>query len=106
MQFLKFCKTRCWYPVVPPLHLTKKIKIVIPMFLAVERHCFDKRNGFQQFLQRLKQLNAISEVLIKFVGRYHVVPPLHLTKKIEIVIPSFYEWKDIVLIKEVVFNNF
>ena len=33
-------------------------------------------------------------------------PPFSLDKKIEIVIASFYEPKDIVLIKKMVFNNF
>jgi hypothetical protein len=80
----------------PPFALDKKIEIVICSFIQAERHCFDQRNGFQQFLERLKQLNAISEILKKLVGgilwsplcKIHwwypvLVPPLHLTKKLK-----------------------
>ena len=151
-QFLKSCNIRWWYPVVPPLHLPKKkLKLSYPV-LRAERHCFDQRNGFQQFLERLKQLNAISEILKKIVDvsplnltkknwnchtqflwverhcfdqrngfqqflerlkQFKSIseilqnslvvscgPPFALDKKIEIVIPSFYESKNIVLIKK------
>ena len=89
----------------PPFALAKKkLKLSYPV-LRAERHCLDQRNGFQQFLERLKQLNAISQILQNWLV-VSCGPPFALDKKIEIVIPSFYESKDIVLIKEMVFNNF
>ena len=91
---------------VPPLHLTKKIEIVIPSFYEWKDIVLIKEVVFMQFLERLKQLNANSEILKKIRRWYPVVPPLHMTKKNRNFYARFYERKDIVLIKEMVFNNF
>ena len=90
-----------WSPLCP---WQKKLKFIYK-FLRVEKHCFDQRNGFQQFLERLKQLNAISEILQNSLV-VSCGPPFALDKKNRNLYISFYEWKNIVLIKEMVFNNF
>ena len=89
----------------PPFALAKKkLKLSYPVLWA-ERHCYDQRNGFQQFSERLKQFKAISEIL-QYSLMVSCGPPFALDKKNWICHTQFYERKDIVLIKEMVFNNF
>ena len=64
----------------PPFALAKKkLKLSYPV-LRAERHCFDQRNGFQQFLERLKQFKSISEILQNSLV-VSCGPPFALDKK-------------------------
>ena len=101
-NFAKLVGGILWSPLCP---WQKKLNFLYK-FLRVEKHCFDQRKGFQQFLEGLKQSLRQFLKCCNIRWWYPVVPLLHLPKKNWNCHTQFYERKDIVLIKEMVFNNF